>query len=445
MVAPSVPGIVDLDSVDYDQIARHVAKGEGFGYGPEMLSSFRPPLYPLFLSAIYWIAGINHGVVRVVQALIGACLPGIVYLAARRRFPMVEAKIGAVLCAVYPALVGITGSLMTEAVYIPLLALAILALVLVEEQPTWGRIFMAGILLGITLLARASASTLLLLIPFWMFWRFPNARMAGFAKGIIIGLIAVITVLPWTARNWNVHHTVIPISSNGGHIFWLGFHQLDRAAHQDFSRAETYRTQMGNNARSEEYFQLTAEDNMLGFPILQKAYVERYPHHPVPQNEAQLNRAYFARTLEFMNQHPGAVVVKIIKDTLRVPYLFDHFGRYVVSFGCLLPFAIAGLWITRKRWRELSLFYVLFVSLVMLEVIFHPTPRFRLPYEPFVILFGASAGVALFRRFSARHPLPYALIVGVITINLILYAYSDSVRHVFRSIAGLLGLPVEPN
>ncbi|KPL08188.1 hypothetical protein AMJ86_01655, partial [bacterium SM23_57] len=154
MVAPAVPSIVDLDAVDYDQIARHVAKGEGFGYGLEMLSSFRPPLYPLFLSAIYWIVGINHSIVRAVQALIGASLPGIIYLVARRRFPIFEAKVGAVLCAVYPALVGITGSLMTEAIYIPLLALAILALILVEEQPTWGRIFTAGILLGVTLLAR---------------------------------------------------------------------------------------------------------------------------------------------------------------------------------------------------------------------------------------------------------------------------------------------------
>ncbi|KPL08189.1 hypothetical protein AMJ86_01660 [bacterium SM23_57] len=285
----------------------------------------------------------------------------------------------------------------------------------------------------------------MLLIPFWMFWRFPNARIAGFAKGIVIGLIALITVLPWTARNWSVHHALIPISSNGGHIFWLGFHQLDRSVYQNFNRAETYRATEGKKAGSEEYFQLTAEDNILGFPMLQKVYAERYPDHHIPQNEAQLNRAYFARTLEFMNEHPGAVVVKIIKDTLRVPYLFDHFGRYVVSFGCLLPFAIAGLWITRKRWRELNLFYVLFVSLVMLEVIFHPTPRFRIPYEPFIILFGATAGVALFQRFSVRHLLPYVLIVGVITINLIFYAYSDSIRHAFRAIASLLGLPVEPN
>jgi hypothetical protein len=278
-----------------------------------------------------------------------------------------------------------------------------------------------------------------------MFWRFPKARIMGFVKGVAIGLVAVITVLPWTARNWHVHHTLIPISSNGGHIFWLGFHQLDRAALQNFERAETYRAAEGRRANTETYFQITAEDNPLGFPILQWAYADRYPDHPLPTTEAELNRAYFARTVEFMESHPTAVVIKIVKDTLRVPYFFDHFGRYVFSWGCLLPFAIAGLWITRRRWRELSLFYILFLSLILLEVIFHPTPRFRLPYEPFLILFGGTAAVRLFQRFRPGHIVPY-LIVGVVLVgNMICYIYSDSVRHLFRALAGLLRLPVEPN
>jgi 4-amino-4-deoxy-L-arabinose transferase-like glycosyltransferase len=456
-IAPAVPPIVDLDSVDYDQIARHVAAGQGFGYGPGQLSSFRPPLYPLFLAAIYWVVGVNHGVVRILQAIIGAFLPAIVYLVVRRRFPIREAQVGAVLCAVYPALIGMSGTFLTEVIYIPLFALAILSLVLLEEQPTWGRVLLSGILLGLTLLARTSAVTLIFLLPFWMFWKnFPPAiaggnkrgvlkvRTANFIKGIVIGLIAVLTVLPWTARNWHVHHAFIPVSSNGGHIFWLGFHQLDRQANQDFTRAEQYRSQEGRKAKTETYFQLSAEDNTLGLPMLQRVYAERYPQYPLPSDEASLNSAYFARTVDFIKEHPAAVVVKIIKDTLRVPYLFDHFGRYVVSFGCLLPFLVAGLWITRKRWQELSLFYVVFISLWMLEVVFHPTPRFRLPYEPFMLPFAAAAGVALFYKWGWKHFFPYTIVGIVIAANLIFYAYSDSVRHLFRALASALGLPVSP-
>jgi 4-amino-4-deoxy-L-arabinose transferase-like glycosyltransferase len=445
LLVPAIPTVVDLDAVDYDQIARNVANGDGFGYGPNTLTSFRPPLYPLFLAAIYKIIGLNHGIVRLLQVILGACIPAVVYLAARQRFPRTESQVSAIICALYPALIGTTHQLMTEAIYIPLLTLAILSLIMMEDQPTWGRVLLSGILLGLTLLARASAATLLLLIPFWMFWRFPKARVMGFVKGVVIGLVAVITVLPWTARNWSVHQTLIPISSNGGHIFWLGFHQLNRAAHQDFRRAEAYRAQEGRRAKTEIYFQLTAEDNTLGFPMLQRVYAEQYPDVPLPPNEAQLNRAYFARTVEFMESHPAVVLIKVIKDTLRVPYFFDHFGRFVFSWGCLFPFAIAGLWITRRRWRELSLLYVLFLSLILLEVVFHPTPRFRLPYEPFLILFGGTAAVRLFQRFRPGNIVPY-LIVGVVLVgNMLCYLYSDSVRHLFRALAGLLGLPVEPN
>jgi hypothetical protein len=459
-IAPAVPSIVDLDSVDYDQLARHVVSGDGFGYGHGQLSSFRPPLYPLFLAVIYWIFGVHHGVVRLLQAILGACLPAIVYLVARRRFPVLEAQVSAVICAAYPALIGMSGIFLTEVIYIPLLALAFLALVLVEEEPTWGRVLLSGILLGLTLLARTSSITLILLLPFWMFWRVPyhfpptavgrnkrgvlRIRVMGFAKGIAIGLVSIITILPWTARNWHVHHAFVPVSSNGGHIFWLGFNQLDRQANQNFTRAELYRASMGRKAKSETYFQISAEDNALGFPVLQRFYAEKYPGYPLPPNEVTLNSAYFARTVEFMKAHPVAVAVKIIKDTLRAPYLFDHFGQYVVSFGCLLPFLIAGLWITRKRWRDLSLFYILFISVWMLEVVFHPTPRFRLPYEPFMIPFAAVAGVAVFRKWSLKHPLPYAIVGITIAVNAMCYAYSNSIRHLFRIAATALGFSVAP-
>ena len=64
------------DTPDYDELALNLLDGQGFvsrtnWHGFEM-RSWRPPLYPFFLAAIYGVWDYSHAAVQLVQAAIGA-------------------------------------------------------------------------------------------------------------------------------------------------------------------------------------------------------------------------------------------------------------------------------------------------------------------------------------------------------------------------------------
>jgi len=67
--------VLSGDPADYDRLGRLLAAGKGFGTsvlspsgGP---TAFRPPLYPLFLGAVYKVTGGSMTAARLVQAVLG--------------------------------------------------------------------------------------------------------------------------------------------------------------------------------------------------------------------------------------------------------------------------------------------------------------------------------------------------------------------------------------
>ena len=84
--------------------------------------------------------------------------------------------------------------------------------------------------------------------------------------------------------------------------------------------------------------------------------------------------------------------------------LFDQLGRMVhrIYWGGLLLLALAGLALTRQHWREVSLLWLVQLSMTLVYVVYHPSTRYRAPTDPLLFLFSASALLAAWRWWSAR-------------------------------------------
>ena len=116
------------DTPDYDELALNLMDGEGFvsrlnWHGFEM-RSWRPPLYPFFLAAIYGLWGYSHAAVQFVQAAIGAATVVLIWFLAHR-VCVVAAWPAALFAAVYGPLVAICSEVMSECVFAFLMALAL--------------------------------------------------------------------------------------------------------------------------------------------------------------------------------------------------------------------------------------------------------------------------------------------------------------------------------
>jgi tetratricopeptide (TPR) repeat protein len=72
----------------------------------------------------------------------------------------------------------------------------------------------------------------------------------------------------------------------------------------------------------------------------------------------------------------------------------------ILHFGTMVPLAAAGIWLTRRRWRELGLLYVMMASYAASLTLFFLFARYRVPLIPFTLMF-ASAGAIELRRLAA--------------------------------------------
>jgi hypothetical protein len=234
------------DMFQYDMLARSLAAGEGFRwYGEEdldlverylpvefimgdydprgVLTSFRAPGYPFFLSLIYRISGLEGRffIARVVQAFVMASIAPVTWLLGKRLFPgkVVVGKAAAWFVSLYPYLVVYPLALATEVIFIPLVLAFMLVLLNAAESRRWQDFLLAGVLLGYAALTR---SVVLGLLPFILLWVWFLVRDR---RGTLILLVSVLVfVIPWTVRNTRLHGTFTSVENAMGYTLYMGYH-----------------------------------------------------------------------------------------------------------------------------------------------------------------------------------------------------------------------------
>jgi TRAP-type C4-dicarboxylate transport system permease small subunit len=99
--------------------------------------------------------------------------------------------------------------------------------------------FLWGVFMGSAAAARRHqhivVDTLMLLTPK------PFQRVVGIATGsLVAAMLAAVTILPWTARNYVESNSLVPISANAGVDFYIGY--IGGVAKSDLDYARCVRT-----------------------------------------------------------------------------------------------------------------------------------------------------------------------------------------------------------
>ncbi|MGB7539207.1 MAG: glycosyltransferase family 39 protein, partial [Anaerolineales bacterium] len=233
---------IGLDDMhQYDMLGRSLVSGNGYRwysepdldlirpylnvdltnvlYDPRGIeAAFRAPMYPIFLTVIYFIFGLAHRFffARLAQAAVNAMLAPMAYVLARRVDPGNErtARVAALIVALYPMLALYPLALATENVFF-VLALGTVLLLLrgaqsnrttgggppAAEPGVWERpgvrwFILAGAVLGLGILTR---SVLAFFLPFAMFWIWKFAR--SLRGAVLFAVAAAAVVFPWALRN----------------------------------------------------------------------------------------------------------------------------------------------------------------------------------------------------------------------------------------------------
>jgi 4-amino-4-deoxy-L-arabinose transferase-like glycosyltransferase len=265
-----------------------------------------PVGYSAFLALFYRFLGASHAVAAVANALTGAALALVTWALARHALSRWRARAAGLVVALHPGLILYAALVMTE----PLAALLTLfAFLLAVRDPLPARGLALGALgLGVAALVRPQA---LLCVPFLACLLGRTFRELALAA-IAACAIALVPVLPWTARNCRVMDGCALVSTNAGWNLAIG--AFPRAT----GRFETLRSSDGcrdvtgqvqqdrcwlayglEEIRSRPWRWLSLVPAKLGYTFDHESFAVEYLHEARPEAwpEATRARARMATTL----------------------------------------------------------------------------------------------------------------------------------------------------
>jgi 4-amino-4-deoxy-L-arabinose transferase-like glycosyltransferase len=207
------------DSASYLEVAHEWVEGRGIAGDPSSFSDlYRSPGYPAFLAVVFRIAGENYTAVVVVQLLLGVAV-SLMHFALGRMFwsPRVG-YVAALLYALTPNAVLWALAILSDTLFVFLIAAALLCLGLLMQTGRTRWAAMSGVCLGLGALTRPAGQVLLPLwilgVVVWAIRRRTTLRQAIIASGAL-ALASAALILPWAYRNQVVHglFTLSPIDT----------------------------------------------------------------------------------------------------------------------------------------------------------------------------------------------------------------------------------------
>jgi hypothetical protein len=211
--APHPWGWYGIDQ--YHQIAMELAKGAPF-------PTFDVPWgYAYFLAPFYYLFGPTPLPALVVQALLNAAIPPMVYAYASRAFDRRVAAVATALVAVFSFNTVYVSTESTDAISTVLFMGMLLSYVHGRRTGRDRWFVITGVLAGVAAQFRPNL-VLLPAVLAGLNWLLGPRNWSRIRQGVILAITAAILLVPWTYRNYQLSRQLLPTSTHGGIQLWYG-------------------------------------------------------------------------------------------------------------------------------------------------------------------------------------------------------------------------------
>jgi 4-amino-4-deoxy-L-arabinose transferase-like glycosyltransferase len=233
----SIPTQPISDFKEFDHLAVSIVDGKGYIGLDGKPTAYRPPGYIFFLAGIYSLFGPNDFIARLVNILLGVLTCWLTYVLTIELFDKRTALIAALMIAAFPSLIAWTNILAVENLFIPIIVGSLISFLKAVklQNVRWSWLILTGLLLGIGVLIRPAAFLLPVIMVLSLILRirfrvFSPQGIKVLGKYVIIGLVVSLVmlaiVLPWSIRNSIVFGHFILLSTEGGITFLSGHNEL---------------------------------------------------------------------------------------------------------------------------------------------------------------------------------------------------------------------------
>jgi 4-amino-4-deoxy-L-arabinose transferase-like glycosyltransferase len=404
VVSPRVPRLGDASA--YHLLAERLAHGGGYirPFDDLLLHLQRPtaeypPLFPALLSLPARLGAHSVDQQRIFLAFVGAATVALIGLLGRRAASPGAGLIAAALAAVYPMLFLTEATLMAESLYVALVTIVLLAAYRAYDEPKPSRFVALGIAVGLATLTRAEGLVLgvVVVVPLVAFLRSLSTRERLQRAAITLG-IAVVVIAPWTIRNAVRFHTFVPVSNNAGTLIDGANCDATYGGPQIGLWRETFSQPDSGSPASATATAPTDQAHACfeGFDITD-------PHFDEASAANTDTRAglHYART--HLGRLPKVAAVRALRTWgLYAPKQQVDFEslegrprawqmRGTVMYWVLLPLAMAGAVIMRRRRRLVWPLVATAVTVTLVAASTYGQQRFRIAAEPALLVLAAVA------------------------------------------------------
>ncbi|MFZ0286159.1 MAG: hypothetical protein WAL32_13095 [Terriglobales bacterium] len=353
---------------EFARIAWSLVSGHGYSSPwantPLAPTAVEPPIYSFLLAGIFHFAGAYSyralWIAAGLNAVFSATTAVLILRIGKREFGSLAGVLAAWVwaCWLYEAAVAVR--LWESSLSALLLMVVLLMLPKLKAQRIWLWLFF-GFLAGVAALTN---TTLLALFPFFWAWLWIHGRQLGGRSGrLVLASVGIflLTLLPWTIRNYQVFGRLIPVRDNFGLELWLGNHE---GVSQRF-------------------------DN--DFPILDPNEYNRLGEIRFMESKRDI-------ALQFIGQDPLEFLRLSARRCLHYWIAPDPMAWSFVSLMAWSGMILA----LRRKGLEAIPYSVVLVVFPLIYYITHTFNSYRHPIEPVMFLLAAYAGVSLLKWLARQ-------------------------------------------
>ena len=352
------------------------------------LTSFWEPGYPLFLAAVYKIFGHHYIIPLIIQAFLWV---GIIWMALRimviMGYPR-EGLISAGIIAFFPVFIFISGSLMSETLFIFVTFLLIFLLFRNRVSFSWMNILLSGALFGYSFLIRSNLVFWIIILMIFIYFSSSRFKMLSVVTWL---LMAALVVSPWVIYNYNAHGKIFVLPTKGVRNFW-GWNnpQTDMKMNglkEKLSESEVKFDFDSLKIAKQEYKtpRLSGTTEIERTDELKKMIIENLKSDPV-----YFVKKYFERFFQLMSP-----LIRSYSPLAKITYAIFYFPILILS--------LIGYYYGVKNDKWFWLFFALIFSFMLVTPLIYWRGRFKLIVEPFIIMFASYYLVLLIDKMKIRY------------------------------------------
>jgi 4-amino-4-deoxy-L-arabinose transferase-like glycosyltransferase len=388
-----------FDAADFHRHAASLAAGDGYPspqLGTTGPTAFRPPLYPVALAVVQKLGG-GHDAERLLGVLLGVATVLLTYLIASRLWGARAAAVAGGIAALFPPLVFLNASLLSEVLFLPLALASVLAALRYRDDRRLRWAALAGVLCGLAVLTRTNGLPLVLALAAGVWVGRPWRSRAALTAPAAVVLASVLVLAPWVVRNAAVFDRFVGLGTGAGYALAGTYNAEARARAQHPGEPfapnvlRTYADELAERQRDEA--ELTAELNDQA-----TKYIRGHPGYVVETMLWNVPRVFdIERRGEFEPTFAAQQVQATGVGPIDSPSVFLGTLYIVLALGLG---GVAAHLVTPRRSTP-AFVWAAPVLLLLPALAIYGLPRYRAPADPFLVMLAALGVVAAYERLTA--------------------------------------------